>query len=103
MVCGHALEHVLHEACVLVACAIVAQLQTASAGPYSPSPLSGDYHRWLIKPRAQAPPLIFSQIPTSRAEQLSSKPVWLSQVELAAQSKRCLTALACNYLDLISA
>ena len=89
--------------CVLVACATVAQLQAASAGPYSPSPLSGDYHCWLIKPRAQAPSLISSQIPTCRAEQLSSKPVWLSQVGLAAQSKRCLTALACNYLDLISA
>ena len=88
---------------MLVACATVAQFQAASAGPYSPSPLSGDYHCWLIKPRAQAPSFISSQIPTCRAEQLSSKPVWLSQVGLAAQSKTCLTALAFNYLDLISA
>ena len=74
--------------CVLVACATIAQLQAASAGPYSPSPLSGDYHCWLIKPRAQAPSLISSQIPTCHAELSSSKLVWLSQVGLAAQSKR---------------
>ena len=86
----------------MVACATVAQLQATSAGHYSPSPLSGDFHCWLIKLRAQAPSLISSQIPTCHAELYSSNPVWLSQVGLEAQSKRCLTAHAYNYVDLIS-